>query len=82
MTGAGSLIGVGNGNPNCQESDKGSQRSLFNGLAQIIVQASKQPGEIQIEATNETRHENVTPVTMVITTKPVQTRPSVPEPKA
>lgn len=82
VTGAGSLIGVGNGNPNCQESDKGSQRSLFNGLAQIIVQASKQPGEIQIEATNETRHENVTPVTMVITTKPVQTRPSVPEPKA
>ena len=82
VTGAGKLIGVGNGNPNCQESDKGSQRSLFNGLAQIIVQASKQPGEIQIEATNLARHQSVTPVTLVLTTKPVQSRPAVPEEKA
>jgi hypothetical protein len=37
VSGAGKLIGVGNGDPNCQESDKESKRSLFNGLAQAIV---------------------------------------------
>ena len=82
VTGEGALIGVGNGDPNCQESDKGSKRSLFNGLAQVIVQATKQPGEIQIEARNLTRDQSVTPVTLVITTKPVQARPAVPEPRA
>src|ERR1700733_15192687 len=50
LGGEGSLIGVGNGDPNCQESDKAPKRSLFNGLAQVIVQATKEPGEIQIEA--------------------------------
>src|SRR5208282_2056837 len=32
VTGDGALIGVGNGDPNCQESDKEPKRSLFNGL--------------------------------------------------
>jgi beta-galactosidase len=53
VTGAGKLIGVGNGDPNCQESDKGSERSLFNGLAQLIVQGMKTPGEIVVEAYTE-----------------------------
>ena len=43
---------MGNGDPNCQESDKDSKRSLFNGLAQVIVQATKEAGEIEIEATS------------------------------
>ncbi len=50
VSGPGQLIGVGNGNPNCLESDKGSTRSLFNGLAQLVVQASKSPGDIIVEA--------------------------------
>lgn len=50
VSGAGKLIGVGNGNPNCHESDKEPRRSLYNGLAQLIVQADKQSGEILIEA--------------------------------
>ncbi len=53
VSGAGKLIGVGNGDPNCQESDKEPKRSLFNGLAQVILQASKQAGEIRIEAVKE-----------------------------
>ena len=53
VSGDGALIGVGNGDPNCQESDKAPKRSLFNGLAQVIVQATKEPGEIQIEALKE-----------------------------
>lgn len=50
VVGAGSLIGVGNGDPNCLESDKEPRRSLFNGLAQLIVQASHRSGTILVEA--------------------------------
>jgi len=78
VSGAGALIGVGNGNPNCQESDKEPKRSLFNGLAQAIIQSTKEPGEIQIEAVNQVRHEDVAPAKLTITTKKVELRPSVP----
>jgi beta-galactosidase len=77
ITGAGVLIGVGNGDPNCQESDKGGKRSLFNGLAQVIVQATKQPGEIQIEATSLARRLDIAPAKLTITTKQVELRPAV-----
>jgi len=53
VSGAGALIGVGNGDPNCQESDKEPKRSLFNGLAQVIVQSTRNAGEIRIEAAKE-----------------------------
>jgi beta-galactosidase len=78
VTGEGALIGVGNGDPTCQESDKGPQRSLFNGLAAVIVQSTKQAGEIQIEATNLVRHQDVAPAQLTITTKQVRLRPTVP----
>jgi beta-galactosidase len=48
ITGNGKLIGVGNGDPSCHESDKGSKRSAFNGLCMAFVQANKQPGEIRV----------------------------------
>jgi beta-galactosidase len=38
-SGAGQIIGLGNGDPNSHEPEKGTQRSLFNGLAQLIVQS-------------------------------------------
>jgi beta-galactosidase len=50
VTGEGALIGVGNGDPNCQESDKEPRRSLFSGLAQVIVQSTRNPGAITVEA--------------------------------
>ncbi|PYX47369.1 MAG: hypothetical protein DMG79_14075, partial [Acidobacteria bacterium] len=50
VSGDGALIGVGNGDPNCQESDKAPKRSLFNGLAQVIVQSTRNPGTITVEA--------------------------------
>ncbi|ESQ88222.1 hypothetical protein ABAC460_16300 [Asticcacaulis sp. AC460] len=31
------IIGLGNGDPNCLEAEKGDRRSLFHGLAQVIV---------------------------------------------
>ncbi len=78
VSGAGALIGVGNGNPNCQESDKAPRRSLFNGLAQVIVQSAKTPGAITIEASKDGWDgPNLKPATLTITTKQVDLRPSV-----
>jgi beta-galactosidase len=37
----GRIIGLGNGDPNCHEPEKGAARSLFNGLAQVIVQSER-----------------------------------------
>jgi beta-galactosidase len=50
VSGAGMLIGVGNGDPNSLESDRAPKRALFNGLAQLIVQSTRDPGVIRIEA--------------------------------
>ncbi|MEZ0297976.1 MAG: beta-galactosidase GalA, partial [Candidatus Methylacidiphilales bacterium] len=36
------IIGLGNGDPNSHEPEKGNKRSLYNGLAQVIVRT--QPG--------------------------------------
>ncbi len=78
VSGVGKLIGVGNGDPNCQESDKEPRRSLFNGLAQVIVQSTKEPGEIHIEAAKEGWDgPELTPSKLVVTTKPVSLRPQV-----
>jgi beta-galactosidase len=79
VSGNGLLIGAGNGNPNCHESDKEPRRSLFNGLAQVIVQSSAEPGSIQIEAMKEgSDGPELSPSTLVITTRQVQPRPAVP----
>jgi beta-galactosidase len=78
VTGEGKLIGVGNGDPNCQESDKEPKRSLFNGLAQVIVQSTKRPGEIHIEAVKEGwEGAELTPAKLSITTKKVELRPQL-----
>ncbi|WP_420239224.1 beta-galactosidase GalA [Telmatobacter bradus] len=78
VSGAGELIGVGNGNPNCQESDKESKRSLFNGLAQAIVQATKQAGEIHIETEKDGWDgPELTGAKLTITTRGVQARPTI-----
>jgi beta-galactosidase len=78
VSGEGVLIGVGNGDPNCQESDKEPKRSLFNGLAQVIVQATKRAGEIRIEAVKEGWDgPELTPDKLVITTKRTELRAAV-----
>lgn len=41
VTGPGSVIGVGNGDASCHESDKASERSAFNGLCMAIVQSKR-----------------------------------------
>jgi beta-galactosidase len=78
VTGEGELIGVGNGDPNCQESDKEAKRSLFNGLAQVIVQGTRTPGTITVEAhTGDWPPPKLPPTQVTITTKKVELRPSV-----
>jgi len=79
VTGNGLLIGVGNGDPNCHESDKESQRSLFNGLVQVIIQSSTEPGTIQIEAVKEgLGGPDLNPARLVITTRRAHPRRAVP----
>ena len=78
VTGEGALIGVGNGDPNCQESDKEPERSLFNGLAQVIAQSTRSPGTITVEAYCKPYPRPELPaVRVTITTKKVELRPSV-----
>jgi beta-galactosidase len=49
-------------------------RSVFNGLAQIIVQSSKEAGSLKLTA----RAEGLKPVTIPITTSPATPRPALP----
>jgi beta-galactosidase len=69
ISGAGRLIGVGNGDPNCHESDKEPRRSLFNGLAQAIVQSTDRTGTIRIEAVEEgATGPSLTPASLTVAT--------------
>lgn len=53
LIGPGAIIGVGNGNPNCHEPEKGSRCSVFNGLAQVIVQSQcGAVGHLRLRATS------------------------------
>jgi beta-galactosidase len=50
------------------------RRSVFNGLAQIIVQASKESGELRLTA----RSAGLQPVMVLIEAKPAPARPALP----
>lgn len=79
VEGQGKLIGVGNGDPNCQQSDKEPKRSLFSGLAQVIVQSTMRDGEIHIEAFKEGWDgPELTPAKLTVTTKKSVRRLAVP----
>lgn len=44
------IIGVGNGDPSSHEQDKTTKRRAFNGLCQVIIQSSRETGEIKLRA--------------------------------
>jgi beta-galactosidase len=46
----GSILGLGNGDPNSHESEKGTHRALFNGLAQVIVQGDDSGRRLTLRA--------------------------------
>lgn len=73
ISGAGKLIGVGNGDPSCHESDKGNKRSAFNGLCMAFVQANKQAGEIRVAASAN----GLEGASLIIQAEAAQLRPAV-----
>ncbi len=51
INGPGVIIGLGNGDPNSHESEKGDHRRLYNGLAQVILQSkANSSGELILTA--------------------------------
>jgi beta-galactosidase len=50
------------------------QRSVFNGLAQIIVQSTKEPGEIKLTASAD----SLSPATASVSSQPCTPRPAAP----
>lgn len=46
----GRILGVGNGDPGSHEADAGSERSLFNGWAQVIVRIAPDASAIRLRA--------------------------------
>jgi beta-galactosidase len=73
VSGAGKIIGVGNGNPSSHEPDKASKRQAFNGLCMVIVQSLKQAGELRLVA-ESARLESAS---LVILCEKVTLRPAV-----
>jgi beta-galactosidase len=79
LEGPGNIIGLGNGDPSCHEPDKAAAgapwtRSLFNGLAQIIVQGSRDAGQLKLTASAD----GLAPATATVQTQPCTPRPSLP----
>ena len=74
VTGNGRLLGVGNGDPSCLESDLGPERSLFNGLALGIVQASRSGGSVTVKVSSG----GLKPAELALPVKPCAARPAVP----
>ena len=54
VEGAGSMIGLDNGNPTDHTSMKSNERKTFNGLALAVIQAGNKPGTIKIQARSPT----------------------------
>jgi beta-galactosidase len=54
LKGPGKIIGVGNGDPSSHEADKANERRVFNGYAQVIVQAGREKGTLELAATSPT----------------------------
>jgi len=52
ISGPGVIYGVGNGDPACHEKDKGNSRSLFNGLARVIIKSTSSAGAITVTASS------------------------------
>ncbi len=50
VTGAGTLAGVGNGNPSSHEPNFASYRRAFRGLCMVLVRAADHPGTITVSA--------------------------------
>jgi beta-galactosidase len=73
VSGAGKLIGVGNGDPTDHESDKGTVRKAFCGYCMALVQSTKTAGSITVEAESP----GLTSASVTITAKETMLRPQL-----
>ena len=73
VSGAGRLLGVGNGDPTDHESDIGNVRKAFSGLCMALIQANKNAGEVTVEAESP----GLTGAKLSIPAKAVKLRPQV-----
>ncbi|HZL49768.1 MAG TPA: DUF4982 domain-containing protein [Terracidiphilus sp.] len=75
-TGPGTIIGLNNGDPTNHESEKGTQHSVFHGLAQAIVQTSlNESGSYTLQATSP----GLTSAQLKIEVMAVPPRPAIAE---
>ena len=75
LSGPGAIIGLNNGDPTCHESEKGNQHSVFNGLAQVILQSELAgQGKLTLRATAD----GLTPGEAAIEVTSAPARPAVP----
>jgi beta-galactosidase len=75
ISGPGKIIGLGNGDPTCHEPDKGNRRTLFNGLAQVILQSQRgNSGNLVLRA----KAKGLKPAETIIRVKETSLPPSVP----
>jgi beta-galactosidase len=70
------ILGVGNGDPSCHEPDKASQRSVFNGLCQVIVQGKR--GASGNEVVLSAASEGLEPARLALKAESCEARPYVP----
>jgi beta-galactosidase len=73
VSGEGKLIGVGNGDPTNQESDKGTSRKAFSGFCMALVQSTKTAGSITVEASSP----GLSQASVLVAAKAVTLRPQV-----
>jgi beta-galactosidase len=75
LSGPGEIIGHGNGDPNSHEPEKGENRRLFNGLAQVIVRSQRAgSGPLVLRATSE----GLAPAEVSLAVQAVPAIPAVP----
>jgi beta-galactosidase len=72
----GTIIGLGNGDPNSHEPEKGDSRKLFNGLAQVIVRADSGAGPLRLTAQAEDLRTGQVSIARVATTPRAQVAPT------
>jgi beta-galactosidase len=73
LEGPAQLLGSGNGDPANREPDKIPERSLWAGLAQVLVQALDEPGTATLIAESE----GLRPAKLELKLQPAQRRPLV-----
>jgi len=75
INGPGAIIGVGNGDPNSHEPEKGNKINIFNGLAQVILQSQNGgSAPLVLRATSG----DLTPADTTISIRAMPPPPSVP----